>query len=146
MLIALSVFQLSPHACDLPEPGAQRAGKYPEHPKTLDPLQLVCLLDLFAILLVGTGLVLGLNPGFILAAFICFYGFAIVDGQGPIQSFREPVARLARKPSTGIFDPLHDIASLLLNSPIFLGLDLALDIVATIALAIVYDTMRSVKR
>lgn len=89
-----------------------------------------------------TGLTLFVIPGLLVAMFSSFYGFAIVDGESTIQSIKTSFS-MTRKSIWRIIKicAMCLIPMALMPLPL-IGLDLLIDSVLLIALAITYNTSR----
>ncbi len=94
----------------------------------------------FCIALV-TGLLLFIIPGVIVSTYWSMYGFAIADGEGPIRSLKTSYMAVR-----GIFWQVFLIGAIivvpiaLFSTPLFLGLDLYLDLALNLILATIYTT------
>jgi hypothetical protein len=96
------------------------------------------------VIAVAFGLILLVIPGFVLGVLLSVYGFAAVDGDGPIQSLRTSwqIVRRAFWPTLFVW-LISLVAVFVCSNHLLIGMEFAVDLELTLALAFIYATGRA---
>jgi len=101
------------------------------------------LATLCFIVTLAIGLVLFVVPGCILGVLLFSYGFAVVDGDGPLQSLKSSWRIIRGAFWQAFFVVLIFLAPMAIFPPVWAGLDVALDLALTLSLALIYLNRRT---
>lgn len=104
----------------------------------------VFITTFFVVALITTGFLLFVVPGIILAVLLSFSGFALVDGDGPLQSIRDSWTLVrASFLQVVMVITICTATSIVFSYPLLWGLNVFIDTVFTVSLATIYNTKRS---
>lgn len=95
-------------------------------------------------LAIGTGFVLLVIPGLTVWNYLCLYGFAISDEDNAFQALKVSFSTV-RQAFWQVFliSAIFIVPIILFSGPIFMGLEMLLDLTWTLALATIYTTRRA---